>query len=141
MFNIKRILLLCAVCSAVFSCNSPNPESYKTYINGYWEIERVLLRDGTEKKYSFNQTIDFFEVKDSVGIRKKVQPRIDGSFIVTKDSETFILKVENDSLRLLYNTPLDSWKETIVSAKESQIIIKNEGGNTYFYKRYKKIEL
>ncbi|WP_109300427.1 lipocalin family protein [Aquimarina sp. AU474] len=140
MLKIKNILLY-ILCGTLLSCTSSNPEEYKKHITGYWEIERVLLSDGSEKEYTFNQSIDFFEVNDSVGIRKKVQPRLNGSFIVTKDSETFLLKVEDDSLRIHYKTPLDSWRETIISAKESQIIIKNESGNTYFYKRYKKIEL
>ncbi len=123
------------------SCSKPNPESYKQYISGYWEIERVVLPDGTQKKYNFNQSIDFFEVKDSIGIRKKVQPKLDGSFIANKDSEIFILKIEYDSLRMYYKTSIASWKETVVFAKQNQIVIKNESGNTYFYKPYKKISL
>lgn len=123
------------------SCSNPNPETYKQYINGYWEIERVILSDGTRKEYNFNQSIDFFETKDTVGIRKKVQPRLDGSFIISKDSEVFTLRIENDSLRMFYKTPLSTWKETVISAKENQIIIKNEAGNMYFYKPYEKISL
>ena len=131
-------VLLLALCTA---CTKVDPNSFKKHINGYWEIDRVVLSTGEEKEYNFNQSIDFFELKDTIGTRKKVQPKIDGNFIVTRDSETFIVKIENDSLRMFYTTPLDSWKETVISAKENQIIIKNEAGNMYFYKRYQKIEL
>ncbi len=136
-----RKVLYSLVLLSFISCSKPNPESYKQYISGYWEIERVVLPDGTQKKYNFNQSIDFFEVKDSIGIRKKVQPKLDGSFIANKDSEIFILKIEYDSLRMYYKTSIASWKETVVSAKQNQIVIKNESGNTYFYKPYKKISL
>ncbi|GAA4274554.1 hypothetical protein U6A24_16400 [Aquimarina gracilis] len=123
------------------SCSSPDPEHFKQYINGYWEIELVILPDGTKKEYNFNQSVDYFETKDTIGIRKKVQPKLDGTFVTNQDSETFILKVQNDSLRMLYKNSLSTWKETVISAKENQIIIKNEAGNMYFYKPYQKISL
>lgn len=123
------------------SCSKPNPETYIQYITGYWEIEKVRTVDGLEKEYNFNQTVDFFEIVNKKGIRKKVQPQLNGTFIVTKDSETFTLAIEKDSLRIYYKTPLTSWKETFVSVKENQMILKNEAGNLYFYRPYKKMEL
>ncbi|MBQ4803933.1 lipocalin family protein [Aquimarina sp. MMG015] len=125
----------------ITSCSKPNPETFTKHISGYWEIEKVITYDGIEKQYNFNQSIDYFEVKDKKGIRKKVQPQLDGNFITTKDREFFTLEIENDSLRIYYTTPLSKWKETLVSAKENQLIIKNEAGNLYFYKPYKKLEL
>jgi len=123
------------------SCSKPSPETYIQHITGYWEIEKVRTTDGLEKEYNFNQTVDFFEVVNKTGVRKKVQPQLNGTFIVTKDSETFTLTIEKDSLRIYYKTPLTSWKETFISVKENQMILKNEAGNLYFYKPYTKIEL
>ncbi|MFD2565544.1 lipocalin family protein [Aquimarina rubra] len=123
------------------SCSKPNPEEFIKHIDGYWEIEKVITADGIEKQYNFNQSIDFFEVNEMKGIRKKVQPQLNGSFITTKDQEIFTLAIENDSLRMFYKTPLATWKETLISAKENQLIIRNEVGNLYFYKPYTKIEL
>ncbi|WP_299214494.1 lipocalin family protein [uncultured Aquimarina sp.] len=123
------------------SCSKPNPESFIKHIDGYWEIEKVITSDGVEKQYNFNQSIDFFEVNNMKGIRKKVQPQLNGNFITTRDSETFTLVMENDSLRMHYKTSLSTWKETLISAKENQMIIQNEAGNLYFYKPYTKIEL
>ncbi len=133
--------LVYSIIFVVISCSKPDPESYIKHINGYWEIEKVITADGVEIHYNFNQSIDFFEIKDSLGIRKKLQPQLSGSFITTKSNEIFRLEIENDSLRLYYKTPLDQWRETVVSAKEKQIILKNEAGNLYFYKPYKKMEL
>ncbi|WP_298312972.1 lipocalin family protein [uncultured Aquimarina sp.] len=123
------------------SCSKPNPETFIKHIDGYWEIEKVITSDGLEKQYNFNQSIDFFEVTNMTGIRKKVQPQLNGNFIATRDSETFTLVIENDSLRMHYKTPLSIWKETLISAKENQMIIRNDAGNLYFYKPYTKIEL
>ncbi len=137
---MKKILYIILLLFTV-SCSRPNPENYIQFIHGYWEIDKVVLSDGTKKEYNFNQSIDFFDIKDSIGLRKKVQPKLDGSFIVTKHSERFVIKIENDSLRMYYRTSLSAWKETVISAKENQLILKNEIGNVYFYKPYQKIEL
>jgi len=137
---MKRALGI-TVLTFLISCSRPNPEEFKKFMNGYWEIEYVILKDGTKKTYTFNQSIDFFEAKDTLGIRKKMQPRLNGTFITTNDRELFKLKIENDSLRMYYKTPLSQWKETLILAKEDRLIIKNEAGNTYFYKPYEKIQL
>lgn len=139
--NHKIAVTLVFFLTFLASCSSPDVTSFKPYISGYWEIERVVLSNGAEKNYNFNENIDFFEIKDSAGIRKKVRPKLDGGFTITKNSESFILKMENDSLRMYYSTPFASWKETVILAKESQIIIKNEDGNMYFYKPYQKLDL
>ncbi|TSE08626.1 MULTISPECIES: lipocalin family protein [Aquimarina] len=133
--------LMLTILWIVASCTTTNPKENIQHINGYWEIKKVQLKDGSEKEYNFNQSIDFFEVNDSVGIRKKVQPKLDGGFIITKDSETFSLAIKNDSLRIHYKTSLATWTETIISVKENQMVIQNETGNVYFYNRYQKIKL
>ena len=138
---MHRFLLLVILTLCCVSCQKNNPQDQIQYLNGYWEIKKVILPNGSQKDYKFSQNIDFIEITNSTGIRKKVQPRLDGSFIVNNDSESFSLKIEGDSLRLYYKTTLSTWKETIISAKENHITIKNEAGNVYFYERYKKIKL
>lgn len=137
---MKRTLFF--FCSIILiSCSQTDAIQDITLINGYWEIEKVVLADGNEKHYNFNQTIDFFELRDSVGVRKKLQPQLDGTFINSRDSEKFLLKIEQDSLRIQYQKPLNSWSETIISLKENKMVVKNETQNLYFYKRYQKLEL
>ncbi|MBP2832347.1 lipocalin family protein [Aquimarina sp. U1-2] len=141
MNNIKQLVCILFCNIVLLSCTTYNPETFRSYIDGYWQIDKVILADGTEKAYTFNQTIDFFEINDTTGVRKKLQPKLDGSFLTSSDSEMFTLKIDNDSLRMNYSTALSSWTETVVSAKEDQIVIKNEAGNLYFYKPFKKISL
>jgi len=112
-----------------------------TALNGYWEIKKVTLPDNSEKLYNYNQVIDFFELRGSTGIRKKVQPKLDGTFITTKSIENFTLRKENDSLRIYYKTTLTSWKETIITIDTTQLILKNNQGIIYQYKPYKKLAL
>ncbi|WP_241507249.1 lipocalin-like domain-containing protein [Aquimarina sediminis] len=138
--NMHKTLFFLILIS-IISCTKTDPKNYIEYLDGYWEIKRVVMLDGSEKEYKFNMIIDFLEINDSTGIRKKVKPKFDGNYTITNNSEAFTLKIENDSLRLYYKTPLTAWKETIISAKENQLVIKNETGNVYFYQRYQKIKL
>ena len=52
------------------SC-SPNPNTYIKYLNGYWEIEKVSLSDGSHRNYNFNNTIDFISINDSLMVLEK----------------------------------------------------------------------
>ncbi|WP_025741457.1 hypothetical protein [Aquimarina pacifica] len=136
---IKKIIYILLL--VFISCAKQTKLEDAKNLNGYWEIEYVMLSDGSKKQYNFNKSVDFFEIKDSIGVRKKVQPQLDGSFIINNDSKTFRLKIENDSIRMYYKTEQATWKESLISSKENKMAIKNETGNIYFYKRFKKIKL
>ena len=137
---IRKILFLLVI-TATISCNKPDPNTFIDKIGGYWEIKKVITAQGIIKEYNYNSTIDFIEVKNNTGIRKKLKPQLNGTFISTKDAESFTLTIAQDSLRIYYKTPLATWKETVISAKEEEMIIQNEAGNRYFYSPYKKIDI
>jgi len=135
----KHIILLLAL--TIFSC-SPNPETFITHVNGYWEIDEVTLQDGSKKDYNYNDTIDYFEINDSLtGIRKKLKPNFFGTFETSKDVETIRVVIENDSLNVYYTTPFATWKETILSATKAQLKIINQNKDVYLYKRYQPLDL
>ncbi|MFC5046381.1 lipocalin family protein [Aquimarina hainanensis] len=131
---------LFAIFLLVFSsCSRKNPEDLIPFINGYWEIERVRLHDGSLKEYGFNPIVDHFTIEGLKGMRTKLKPRLDGTFVRTNPGEPIELKIENDSLFIYYQKANSPYKETVISAKENEIVLKNAIGNTYFYKPYKKI--
>ncbi len=138
---LYRSLFLLFIYLSFANCTSPKPETFIPFFEGYWEIDHVVMADGSKKAYKFNPIIDFFEVKDSIGIRKKLQPKLDGTFISTNDSEHFTFKIENDSLYMYYKTPQASWKEAVLNASKTVLIVKNQTGNIYHYRPYQKIEL
>lgn len=133
---ISSLLLL-----VIFSCSKPNPEVQKQNLEGYWEIKAVEMPDGTEKQFGINTIVDHIEVKGDSGIRTKVSPKLDGSFTTNGVSENFILKTENDSLRIHYQTPYDEWTETILESKDSTLVVKNRENLVYTYSKFKKFDL
>lgn len=125
----------------IISCKQ-NPETFVEHINGYWEIESVALPNGDTKAYTFSGTIDFIEVNDNLeGFRKKLKPRMDGTFSTSNDEETLKLVLENDSLNAYYQTPYTNWKETILFADESNLKVVNQDKKVYLYKRWKQINI
>ncbi|MCZ4320145.1 lipocalin family protein [Aequorivita viscosa] len=122
------------------SCEKPNPEAQKQNLSGYWEIKTVKMPDGEKKEFNLSTVVDFIEVKGDSGVRTKVSPKFDGSFITNGVSEKFTLKVEEDSLRMYYKTPFDAWKETVISAKDSTLTVVNRDNKIYTYSKFKKFE-
>jgi hypothetical protein len=137
---MKHIYLLLATCT-ILSC-SPDPETFIPYINGYWEIDKVKLHNGNNRDYNYNDTIDYFELNDSlIGFRKKLKPNFMGTYATSKDSEKIKVVLENDSLNLYYSTPFSSWKETVLLATNEHLKIINQNKDVYLYKRYQPLNL
>lgn len=126
----------------IFSgCSKPDPQSMKNYLSGYWEIEEVEFPDGEKKKYDMSLVIDYIEITGEQGKRTKVSPEIDGSFSTNGVSEDFTLNIEDDNLYMLYKTPFDEWKETVLKAKDSVLVVKNRDDKIYRYKKYVPLNL
>lgn len=137
---MKHLILLCLI-FVIISCKE-NPENYINHINGYWEIEAVKLANGEQREYTINQTIDFFEVNDSLtGFRKKLNPTFNGTFETSNNQERITVKVENDSLNIYYKTPYNTWKETVLRANKDHLELINKNKNVYYYKRYIPLDL
>jgi hypothetical protein len=88
MKKIVSILILIAV----LGCGTQDPSEQIKHISGYWEIKLVTMPDGTKKEFKLNTTIDFIEVTADSGMRKKVSPKLDGSFLANNSAEKFRLK-------------------------------------------------
>ena len=138
--NSKHVLYILGILF-LNSCSN-NPETLVEHLDGYWEIEEVTLADGSKKSYTYNDTVDYIEISDSLtGFRIKLKPLFDGSFETSKDSEQFTIKTENDSLNLYYKTPFDTWKETVLLATEDQIKVINKNKAVFLYKRFIPIDI
>lgn len=128
--------LLLPLAFILISCNEQASEEKIENMNGYWMISKMQTGSGEVREFKFAPTVDYIEIENKKGFRKKVKPRFDGTFIVTKDDENIEVRVENDSINLYYSTKMDEWKETLISSDENQLIFENEDGKQYIYERY-----
>jgi archaellum component FlaC len=131
----------------LISCHSNVKKEDIKKLNGYWEINQVKFSTGKTKDYKINETIDYFELRQTqvdnklVGFRQKVMPQFDGKFQTNGIKEN-IKVVENDnSFFLEYNTKFGKWKEEIISIEDSILVLKNKENLEYTYKKFKPFSL
>ena len=131
---MKNLLLFFTLILSV-SCQEQKTETFDVnLLNGYWEIEQVTLADGTLKKYKINETIDFFEIKNDSGFRKKVTPQLNGSYLVNDLEEKIKVVKTSDGTYIIYQTEFAKWKEKIKTLTKDQLILENEQQIQYQYK-------
>jgi len=123
------------------SCNSKLTENQLTTINGYWEIEKVILADGFEKEYKMGAMVDYFMLDGMTGYRKKVQPLFDGTFDTSDDAQAFEIEKSGNKFELHYKNDLSEWTETILNLNESILILTNQENVKYHYKRVEPLKL
>jgi len=132
--SITLVLLL------VSCTNGVNKEDL-VHLDGYWEIEKVEFPNGSTKEYTINATVDYFEVVDMTGYRKKVQPLLDGSYQTSDDAEKFTIHESNGEFLLRYKNNLSEWEEKIELLTSNQCVFVNQEQIAYYYKRFEPINL
>jgi hypothetical protein len=76
------------------------------------------------------------------GFRRKLKPNLFGTFETSRSEEYFNIKIEGDSLNIYYKTIYAEWKETVLSANETKLIIlNNTNKDVYIYKKYESLNL
>lgn len=131
---MKYFVLL--VFSVIISCKEQVSVKEISKLNGYWEIEKVELPDGNSKEYKINESIDHFELNDSLkGFRKKVILQLEGKLLTNDVKENIEAIITDGLLFLNYSTDYAEWKEEVLELSDKKLVLKNESGITYFYKR------
>ena len=120
-------------------CSSKITQKDLDHLNGYWEIEKVIFPDGSSKSYRINETVDFIELTKNEGYRKKVRPRLNGTYEVSADAEPFIVLGREGVFSIRYSNELSEWEEQIKYIGEDKFSVVNQENITYHYKRYKPL--
>ena len=111
------------------------------FLNGYWEIEKVILPNGETKEYQINETIDFFQITDKEGFRQKVVPQFDGTYLTHPLKEKFKISSDDKGTFINYQTNYSQWKEEISFISNEKFVVKNAQLIEYHYKRPIKYSL
>lgn len=135
----KYIVLLVAIMAV--SCGKTVTEEDLVHLNGYWSIEKAVMPDESVKEYKINPTIDFFEIKDKKGFRKKVMPQVDGTYRTNDLSEDISIVAEGGKTYISYVTEYAKWKEEILELDSENLVLKNEQDMEYHYIKPKPFTL
>ncbi len=134
---MKKLIVLLAL--VIASCQQNDPEAQLKNLDGYWEIDRVEVEKDSVIKYGMSPYIDYIEMKDSTGFRKKLKPELNGEFSTTENEEKISAKIKDRKLILEYSTPYASWQEEVLEANDKSLVVINSDGKTYYYKRFESV--
>ncbi len=132
---MKKQIGLMLLILVFVSCKQKIQISDTQKINGYWEIEKVVLPNSDDKDYKINETIDFFKLENNVGFRKKVTPQLNGTYLVNDFSEKIKVVTIDDKIYIEYSTDFAKWKDEIISISNDKLVLKNDANIEYRYKK------
>jgi len=135
----KQLLALLILC--LIGCGEVIQKSDLENLNGYWEITKVEFPGGGEKEYGINTTIDYIDIEDGKGFRKKVQPKLDGTYRTSNDAEHIAIKETNEQFLIQYQSGQQGREEVLLKITKKTFIVENKEGIRYHYKRYEPINL
>ena len=136
---MARILTFCFTLMFLGCMDTSISEADLHYLNGYWEIAEVEFPDGATKEYTVNTNIDFIQLEDGKGFRKKLQPKFDGSYGTSHDAELFTINLSNDIITMHYASDFNDWEEKLVQLDSMSFSVINAEGIQYRYKRFQPI--
>lgn len=132
-------LILSIFVFVIIGCKQLPEQKDLDLLNGYWEIEKVVFPDGSSKEYRVSTTVDYFFYEQFEGYRKKVQPKLDGGYTTSDDAEYFKIEPKSDIFIIRYENELSQWEEKILKLEEDLLILGNQEGIKYHYKKFQSI--
>jgi hypothetical protein len=133
---MKHNLYVLLLVTTLISCTSKPKKEDITKLNGYWEIEKVDFSDGNKKEYKVNEFIDFISIKDNKGIRQKVAPQLDGSYLKGALFDSIKIVDSADCCYLKTDSKFTKWEEKILSVSDDEFVLENEVNIIYHYKKF-----
>jgi hypothetical protein len=132
---MKFSITLSLLALLLSACGSSVSESSLKNLNGYWEVEKVIFPDGSEKILPPSETHDYYEYKNQKGFRKKVTPLVTGNYLVNDLKDGFVVVQKEGVFCMNYTTFLSKWSEQIKSINSDQLVLESEEHYLYYYKR------
>ena len=127
-FNLGLIILF-------LGCKNEIKPSDLILLNGYWNIEYITHNDETFYPKGATNLLDFYEMNERNGVRKKVQPQLGNKFLVTEDLNNFKITFRGKNCYLNFQTVWDQWQEKIIKLNENRLILEHQE-KRYHYKKF-----
>lgn len=139
---MKNLVTIVLFSFLLVGCKQQIQSTDISKINGYWEIEKVVFDQGEDKEYSANQNYDYFQIdKNNQGIRKKVAPQLDGTFLVDDSFEKVRVRFQDEKVYLDYATPYMKYTEEIIALTAEELVVLNAQKKEYHYKKATAINI
>lgn len=128
-------IILCLFFLTIISCKTEIKKENLVELNGFWEITKVEMPDGSSKEFKINETIDFIKFDEMNGFRNKVIPQLDGKLLSNNLTEKFTIVEKENAFWFQYKTEHASWVEELIALNNEEMVVKNSNELIYFYKK------
>ncbi len=122
-------------------CKNRVSEKNLHLINGYWEIKAVILASGKKIEYGANTMVDYWVVKDKKGFKKKVSPKLNGSYVTSDDAIPFRVTNTKEGFYLNFKNGDTAWREKLLALEPDTFTVEDAEKNMYLYQRYQALDL
>lgn len=123
------------------SCNNQVTINDVQKLNGYWDISKVVDTDNKVTEYKINSTIDYYFInKKNKGFRKKTTLDLSGKYKTNNLKDSISVEKKNGNIIIKTTTALNNWEDTIVKITPDELVLKNEAGVLFYYKKHQKIK-
>ncbi len=130
-----RIYLVILLFMVVSCGNSPKVEALDL-LNGYWEIREVTFPDGQQKEYNINPIVDYYFYEENKGYKKKVKPKMDGTFTDTNTSEEFVITEDKGTYWMEYKNEFSKREDQLILLNNKELLLRSNEGVEYLYIKY-----
>lgn len=138
---MRKAIVYFSLFFIITSCNENIKESDLVNLNGIWEIEKVIFSDLSEKEYKINEAVEEIQFDNKKGSRRKVRLVYNGNFLLNNVIQKFTIEKKENSFYMLNHTEFSDWKEEIKLLTNEKLVLKNEQGILYHYKKRTDIKI
>ena len=92
--------------------------------------------DGNKKEYKVNEFIDLISIKNNKGIRQKVAPQLDGSYLKGTLQDDIKIVDSANCYYLKTNSKFTKWEEKILSVSDENFVIEKKKKIVYHFKKF-----
>ncbi|MGB5982373.1 MAG: lipocalin family protein [Nonlabens sp.] len=140
MKNTIQLLMYILIGALMLTSCEKDPNKQIAQLEGYWNIEEVKLPDGNTKEFPFSNHMDYFEINGNKGMKHRVSPRYDGTFVNYGSPVPFKWEAIDGTLTLNFAEGDNAYQQTLESVTEEELVLLHENGTTYTYTSYKTDE-
>ncbi|MFK7050038.1 MULTISPECIES: lipocalin family protein [Flavobacterium] len=126
-YNISFLVFLLISCSKKIEL-----EELKK-LNGYWQIEKVKVKEGENKEYTINENYDYIELNKEHGFHKKVRWQPTGKFLINDLQETIKVIKKEDEIYLEFSSKFGKHTDKLLKITDKEMILEVENGNENYY--------
>lgn len=121
------------------SCSN-NASKMVSAMEGYWNIDTVILADGTEREFPFSNHMDHFEIEGNNGVKNRVSPTFDGNFVNYGSPVPFTWESVDGKVVLTFKDGEERYQQILETCNDSKLVLLHENGTEYTYKAFENAQ-